>query len=311
MSDLVIHDVGMRDGLQVEPTTVPIDRKIAWIEQLIASGVDVVQAGSFVHPARVPQMADTDEVFRHFTAPGRPPMRTHLSALVLNEKGLERGFAAGARFFCMGVSASDTHSRKNTGMSTAEATERILGMAHAARDGGATVQLSVQSAFGCGYEGAVPERRVLQLVSRFVDAGFDTVSLADTAGHATPTHVRRLFGAILRAAPDAACACHFHDTYGFALANACAAIESGVRFFEAAFAGLGGCPFTAVAGGNLCTEDFAHLLQRSGMRRGIDLDALIGLAREAEEFFGRPLPGIVHRTGPIPALQALKLKAEA
>jgi hydroxymethylglutaryl-CoA lyase len=305
MSDLVIHDVGMRDGLQVEQAVVPTARKIVWIEQLIAAGVDVVQAGSFVHPGRVPQMADADEIFSHFAAAGRAPLRTHLSALVLNEKGLERGFAAGARFFCMGVSASDTHSRKNTGMSTAEATDRILAMAARAREGGATVQLSVQSAFGCGYEGVVPEARVLQLVTRFVDAGFFTISLADTAGHATPVQVRRLFGAILRATPDAACACHFHDTYGFALANACAAIEVGVRYFETAFAGLGGCPFTALAGGNLCTEDFLHLLERSGLRSGVDLDALIGLAREAEAFFGRPLPGVVHRTGRIPALQSL------
>lgn len=289
----------MRDGLQVEQAIVPTELKIRWIEQLVAAGVDVVQAGSFVNPRLVPQMADTDAVVRHFTAPGRAPVKTRLSALVLNEKGLERGLAAGVRFFCMGVSASDTHSRKNTGMSTVEATVRILGMANAAREAGATIQLSVQSAFGCGYEGIVPESRVLELVQRFVDAGFLTVSLADTAGHATPLQVRRLFGGILRRAPEAVCACHFHDTYGFALANASAALEEGVRFFESAVAGLGGCPFTALAGGNLCTEDFVHLLKRSGLQTGIDLDALIALARDAEQFFGRPLPGVVHRTGAI------------
>jgi hydroxymethylglutaryl-CoA lyase len=305
MSEVVLHEVGMRDGLQVEQAIVPAEQRVRWIERLIAAGVDIVQAGSFVNPKVVPQMADTDEVFRQLMLPERPALHARLSALVLNEKGLARGLAVGARFFCMGVSASDTHSRKNTGMSTAEAADRVLAMARTARGTGAAVQLSVQSAFGCGYEGAVPEARVLDLVARFIDAGFLTISLADTAGHGTPLQVRRLFTAIHRLAPDAACACHFHDTYGAAMANACAAIDAGVRTVEAAVGGLGGCPFTALAAGNLCTEDVVHLLQRSGLRSGIDLDALIAVANEAEQFFGRPLPGIVHRTGAIATSPAL------
>lgn len=296
---ILIHDVGMRDGLQVEQAVVPLETKIAWIERLLASGVDLIQAGSFVNPKVLPQMADTDAIFTHFASRGPSP-RVRLSALVLNEKGLERGLAAGVTYFCMGVSASDTHSRKNTGMSTAEAIERILAMAGRAREAGASVQLSVQSAFGCGYEGHVPGSRVLDIVKRFIGEGFLTISLADTAGHASPLQVRRLFGAILQMAPDVSCACHFHDTYGLAVANACAAMDVGVRSFEAAFAGMGGCPFTALAGGNLCTEDFVHLLQREGLRHDIDLDALIGVAKDAETFFGRTLPGVIHRTGAIP-----------
>ncbi len=297
MPEIILHEVGMRDGLQVEQLTVPTERKLAWIEQLVESGVDVIQVGSFVNPKVVPQMADTDALVKHFA--GRR-LQTRLSVLVLNEKGLERGLAAGADFFCMGVSASDTHSRKNTGMSTDEAITRVLGMARTAHEAGATVQLSVQSAFGCGFEGAIPLSRVLSLADRFLDAGFRTISLADTAGHATPPQVEALFHAILRAAPDAICACHFHDTYGLAMANAWAAMNVGVRSFETAFAGLGGCPFTALAGGNLCTEDFVHLLQRIGQRRDVSLDTLIEVAKEAEQVFDRPLPGIVHRTGPIP-----------
>lgn len=294
----------MRDGLQVEQAVVPLETKIAWVERLLASGVDLIQAGSFVNPTLVPQMADTDALFRHFAA--LPGARARLSALVLNEKGLARGLEAGAGYFCMGVSASDTHSRKNTGMGTEEAIVRVLAMARDARGAGAGVQLSVQSAFGCGYERHVPGSRVLEIAGRFLEDGFRAISLADTAGHASPLQVRRLFGAILHAAPDAACACHFHDTYGLAMANAAAAMEVGVRSFESAFAGLGGCPFTAVAGGNLCTEDFVHLLQREGLRHDVDLDALIGVAREAETFFGRALPGVIHRTGPIPATGGLK-----
>lgn len=297
MPEITLHDVGMRDGLQVEQASVPTERKLAWIEQLVKSGLDIIQVGSFVNPKVVPQMADTDAIVRHFA---RRRLQARLSVLVLNEKGLERGLAAGADYFCMGVSASDTHSRKNTGMSTDEAVTRVLGMARAANEAGATVQLSVQSAFGCGYEGAVPLSRVLALADRFLEAGFRTISLADTAGHATPPQVEALFDGILRAAPDAVCACHFHDTYGLAMANAWAAMNAGVRSFETAFAGLGGCPFTALAGGNLCTEDFVHLLQRIGQRRDVSLGALIEVAKEAEQFFDRPLPGIVHKTGPIP-----------
>jgi hydroxymethylglutaryl-CoA lyase len=297
MSDVIIHEVGMRDGLQVERAVVPTETKIAWIDRLVAARVDAVQVGSFVNPAVVPQMADTDAVFRHYA--GRRPPHTRLSALVLNEKGLERGLAAGVEDFCMGVSASDTHSRRNTGMSTTEALGRILRMARMAEDAGAAVQLSVQSAFGCGYEGAIPPERVLELAWNFLDAGFRTISLADTAGHATPAQVKMLFGALLRTADDAVYACHFHDTYGLAMANAAAALDAGVQSFEAAFAGLGGCPFTALAGGNLCTEDFVHLLQRMGRRPDIALDRILALAQDAEQFFDRPLPGVVHRTGPI------------
>jgi hydroxymethylglutaryl-CoA lyase len=242
-------------------------------------------------------MADTDAVFRHFTA--RRPL-PRLSALVLNEKGLDRGLAAGVDYFCMGVSASDTHSRRNTGMSTQEATGRILAMAHRAAEARAHVQLSVQSAFGCGYEGPVPPARVLAIARRFLEEGFRTISLADTAGHATPARVTALFEALMTAGPGAEYACHFHDTYGLAMANACAALDAGVGTFETAFGGLGGCPFTALAGGNLCTEDFVHMLQRAHLRTRVDLAALIDLAREAGVFFDRALPGVVHRTGPIP-----------
>ncbi len=294
----IIHDVGMRDGLQVEKAIVPIERKIDWIERLIASGVDVIQVGSFVNPAVVPQMADTDAIFRHFAS--RKPERTRLSALVLNEKGLDRGLAAGVDFFCMGVSASDTHSQKNTGMGTREGLSRILAIARRAVNAGATVQLSVQSAFGCGYEGPIPASRVLEIGGRFFEDGFRTISLADTAGHGTPPRVTALFEALMTAAPDAEYACHFHDTYGLAMANAWAALDAGVHSFEAAFGGLGGCPFTALAGGNLCTEDFVHLLQREHLRTHIRLPELVDLTRQAEAFFERPLPGIVHRTGPIP-----------
>jgi hydroxymethylglutaryl-CoA lyase len=302
MAELIIHDVGPRDGLQIEKTTVPTGQKIAWIDALIASGVDIVQVGSFVHKEKVPQMADTDALFMHYGQPDRKPARTQLSGLVLNEKGMERALACGVEYLCMGVSASDTHSRKNTGMSTAEATGRIIAMAKSARAAGTTVQVSVQSAFGCGFEGVVPETRVLDIAKRFVGEGLLTISLADTAGHAIPDQVDRVFTAVQGLDPGLECACHLHDTYGFGLANACAALRAGVRIFESAFAGLGGCPFTAVTGGNVCTEDFVHLLQRMGRRPDIKLDVLIELARDAARVFGRDMAGRLWKTGPVPTV---------
>ena len=298
MSDIILHEVGLRDGLQVENAVVPTARKIAWVDRLIDSGVDMIQLGSFVHREKVPQMADTDDLFEHFRA--RAQARPIFSGLVLNEKGLERGLTCGVRFFCMGVSASDTHSRKNTGMSTAEATDRIVATAKAAREAGASVQLSVQSAFGCGYEGIVPEERVLGIARRFVEAGLTTISLADTAGHGTPRQVERLFTAVRGLDPAIQCACHLHDTYGFGLANAYAALRAGVTCFEAAFAGLGGCPFTAVAGGNVCTEDLVHMLHRMGLAAHVSLEPILDVAHGAAEVLGRELPGRTMKTGVIP-----------
>ena len=300
MREVFIHEVGLRDGLQIEKSVASTDVKLRWIEKLAESGVDVIQVGSFVNPDRVPQMADTDLLFRELAHRPRAS-RPLLSALVLNEKGLHRGLDVGVEFFCMGVSASDTHSRKNTGMSTEEATNRIIAMARLAQQAGAKVQVSVQSAFGCGFEGVVPSDRVIEIVERFIESGLGQISLADTAGHAQPGQVRDLFGAIRDLAPDAELACHFHDTYGLAMANCYAALEAGVRWFESAFGGLGGCPFTALSGGNVSTEDLVHMLQRMRLVPDIRLQPIFDVVAEAEQLVGRTLPGVVHRTGVIPA----------
>ena len=300
MKGLLLHEVGLRDGLQMEKQVVPTEQKIAWAEALLGTGIDVLQLGSFVHPVKVPQMADTDRLFEHFTAPGRKPEGVTLSGLVLNEKGLDRGLACGVEMFCMGVSASETHSMKNTRMSVADATSRIVAMAKTALEAGKKVQVSVQSAFGCGYEGSVERAQVLSIVEAFHDAGLRNISLADTAGHATPEQVEALVGRVFALDPDVECACHFHNTYGLALANCYAARRAGVSSFEGSVAGLGGCPFTAVAGGNTCTEDLVHALQRAGERRDVDLAALLDVARDVARFFDRDMPGTVYRTGPIP-----------
>jgi hydroxymethylglutaryl-CoA lyase len=241
MNPILIHEVGPRDGLQAEAAVVPPEVKLAWIRRVAASGVDIVQVGSFVRGDKLPQMADTDELFRLLA---KESHRARLSALVLNEKGLERALEAGVPLICMGVSASETHSRKNTGMGTEEATGRIIATALEARRAGRKVQVSVQSAFGCGFEGAIGEARVLAIVAAYLEAGFTSISLADTAGHAHPAQVRRYVQKVLELDPAAEVTAHLHDTYGLGMANVYAALEAGARSLETSFGGLGGCPFT-------------------------------------------------------------------
>lgn len=297
MTPIFIHEVGPRDGLQAESILVPLEEKIHWIEGLSSAGVDIIQLGSFVNPEKVPQMADTDALFRHFSA--NKPAGVVFSGLVLNEKGLERGLACGVELFCMGVSASETHSRKNTGMSPDEALGRILAMAKEALRAGKKVQASVQSAFGCGFEGPIEREKVLAIVKAYLEAGIRNLSLADTAGHAQPQQVEELYSAIRALEPSVELACHFHNTYGLGLANCYAALSSGVTYFESAFGGLGGCPFTKLPAGNVSTEDLVHTLQRMGLRKDINLEALLAVARQVSAFFGRELPGFILKSGSI------------
>jgi hydroxymethylglutaryl-CoA lyase len=297
MEKITIHEVGLRDGLQAEKLTVPSEEKIRWIEALFTSGIQFIQIGSFVHPEKVPQMADTDALFTHFR--GKKPDHVTLSGLVLNERGLERGMACGVDLFCMGVSASDTHSQKNTGMTTSEAQARIIRMAEQALKAGKAVQASVQSAFGCGYEGPIPKERVLKIVASYLEAGIRNISLADTAGHAHPTQVEVLFEAIHQMDAGVTLACHFHNTYGLGLANCYAALNHGVSYFETAFGGLGGCPFTKLPAGNVCTEDLVHSFQRMGLCSEINLEALLEIARQVSTFFDRELPGFILKSGSI------------
>jgi hydroxymethylglutaryl-CoA lyase len=296
MKNILIHEVGPRDGLQVEQAVVPTEVKLDWIRRVADSGLDIVQVGSFMRSDRVPQMADTDELFRTL---GKESHHAMLSGLVLNEKGLERALEVGVPLICMGVSASETHSRKNTGMGTEEATRRIITTALEGKRAGRKVQVSVQSAFGCGFEGAISEARVLDIAAAYLEAGLTSISLADTAGHAHPAQVRRYVQKVLELDPAAEVTAHIHDTYGLGMASVYAAMEAGARAIETSFGGLGGCPFTRVAAGNVATEDLVHGLQRVGQRMDIDLAALISVAKDVAAHFGRELPGHVYKTGPI------------
>jgi hydroxymethylglutaryl-CoA lyase len=302
MKNIYIHEVGPRDGLQIEKQTVPTEIKIEWIKKLAETGIDIIQIGSFVNPKRMPQMADTDELFKYFTLPENKLNNVTLAGLVLNDKGLDRGLACGVDMFCMGVSASNTHSQKNTGMTTEDALVAITQMGKKAVEAGKKVQVSVQSAFGCGFEGKIPKENVLRIVEKYVEAGFKNISLADTAGHAFPSQVEDLYNDVFSIEKDLNMACHFHDTYGLGMANVYAAFKSGVTYFESSFAGLGGCPFTAVSSGNVCTEDMVYMFNRMGLRNDILLDRILNVTNLAQNVLNRQLPGIIHRTGKIPEI---------
>jgi hydroxymethylglutaryl-CoA lyase len=299
MNGVIIHEVGLRDGLQAEKIVVPKEEKIKWINTLMEAGVKIIQVGSFVHPIKVPQMADTDELFSYFAEAGNKPESVTLSGLILNERGMERALKCGVELFCVGISASETHSQKNTGMSRAEATNRIIAVVKEIQGTGKKVQASVQSAFGCGFEGPVAEDSVLRIIDKYLEIGVKNISLADTAGHAHPYQVEALFAKILERDNTVRLACHFHNTYGLGLANCFAAMRAGVIYLESAFGGLGGCPFTKLPSGNVSTEDLVHSLQRSELCMDLNLDKLIALAKQVGEFLGCELPGFVLKSGSI------------
>ena len=295
MTQIVIHEVGPRDGLQMEREVVPIETKEDWVRRTMECGVDIVQVGSFVHPVKVPQMADTDELIRRLV--GNKRAGVTIAGLALNERGVERGLECGVEMLCLGASASETHSLRNTGMATMDAMRRIIAAAEQAAAAGKKVQVSVQSAFGCGFEGPISEQRVLHMVGAYVEAGLFNISLADTAGHAHPAQVERLFEAVFDLDPNIECTCHFHNTYGLGMANIMAAMNAGVTSFETSFAGLGGCPFTKVAAGNVATEDFVNALQLEGLRRDVNLNELMGVASDVAKYFEREMPGCVYKAG--------------
>jgi hydroxymethylglutaryl-CoA lyase/(R)-citramalyl-CoA lyase len=283
---VTLCDVGPRDGLQNEPETLAPEERAALVRDLAAAGLPRVEAVSFVSPGRVPQMAGAEEVVASIG-----DVDAELSGLVLNERGWERLAATSLDRVNVTLAATETFNRRNGNATLAEATgrvERILAVA----DRPATATISV--AFGCPFEGDVDPGVVLALAERLVAAGAGEIVLADTIGVATPRPAARLVERAL--ALGAPVGGHFHDTRHTGVACAWAAIEAGATLLDASVGGLGGCPFAPRATGNVATEDVLYLLEREGVETGVDLDALIAVARGLEERLGRELPGRVYRT---------------
>lgn len=298
MNEIKIHSVGLRDGLQMEKTVVPFDKKLEWIDKLINSNIDIIQVGSFVHKEKVPQMADSDDLFIEINKK-YPNRKVIFSGLVLNEKGLERAINCGVDMVCFGASASETHSQKNTRMSVNEAVDRIIKIAQDTIKDGKMCQVSVQSAFGCGFEGDIDENKVYSIVDKYLDAGIRLISLADTAGYANPEQVKRMYTNIKAKANDIELACHFHNTFGMGIANNYAAYLAGAKYYESAFGGLGGCPFTKKATGNVATADLIEMFQNFGLIKNINNKEIIELEQNVSDYFERELPGYVYKVGNI------------
>jgi hydroxymethylglutaryl-CoA lyase len=289
-----VREVGPRDGLQNEPP-VPIARRIRLIDALSRTGLRRIEAASFVSSKAIPPMAGAEDVMAGITrAPG-----VVYSALVPNVRGAERALAARADEIQLVVSASETHNQKNVRRTVAESLVTAHELAALVHDAGVPVEAIVSTAFGCPYEGDVAPERVAQVAGHLVDAGADRLSFGDTTGMATPRRVDDLLDALAGAGIDTATVgLHFHDTRGTALANVLAALERGVVRFDASIGGLGGCPYAPGASGNAVTEDLVHMLEDLGVATGIDLDALIGCARLAQEIVGRELPSAMLHAGP-------------
>jgi len=292
-SQISVREVGPRDGLQNEQP-VPTPAKIELIDRLSATGVQRIEAVSFVRPDVIPQMADADEVWRRIHRADR----VRYSALVPNARGAVRALDCGLAEIEAVVSASDTHNRKNVNRSTAQSLDEIAEIIQLAHGRGASCQVIVSTAWGCPYEGDVPVDRVVAVAGRAIADGADSISFGDTTGMATPGRVQRLVGAFRSAQPDAQLNLHFHNTRGTGLANVLAALEMGVADFDASIGGLGGCPYAPGATGNIATEELVHMVEDMGVSTGIDLDALIDAAADAERIIGRVLPSQVLRAGP-------------
>ena len=292
MASVLLEDESLRDGLQVEKKILPLKAKISLSRLLVDAGVRRLQVGSFVHPKVVPQMADTDELIRIVMNENPGVLVT---GLVLNGKGLERAIQCGLTHLSMSSSASNTHSLKNVRRPAQEALNDMIGLIRNAAAAGIQVRAGVQCAFGCVYEGIVPEDKVLEMADAFAEAGARELNLADTTGIAHPLQVRRLIAKVKHAIPGMAISLHLHDTRGLGLANMMVAYEAGVEIFDVAAGGLGGCPFVAGASGNVPAEDAVNLFQQIGVDTGIDLDALCRVVDRYEELLGRPLPGRMNR----------------
>ena len=292
--DVRVYEVGPRDGLQNEATPIPTDAKLRFIELLADAGLREIEATSFVSPRAIPQLADADELMAALDR--RPGVR--YPVLVPNERGLVRAEAAGADAVCVFTAASEAFTAHNINMTIAESINAFRPVVERARERGWWTRGYVSTAFGCPYQGEVDEGAVVDVAQRLLELGVEELSIGDTIGVAVPGDVRRVVGALLREGIGRErLAMHFHDTRGTALANVTAALELGVRCFDASTGGTGGCPYAPGAAGNLATEDLVYLLDREGLRHGVDLDALLVAASHISSTLARPLGTKVGQAG--------------
>jgi isopropylmalate/homocitrate/citramalate synthase len=297
MADVSIVEVSPRDGLQNEKTLLSTTAKLELIRQLVAAGATRIEAVSFARPRLVPAMADAEAVMDGVPrAPG-----ISYAGLILNRRGLDRAVASGVDEVNFVVCVSDTFSRRNQNASTQESMRAAVDVVEAARDRGIFTTITLATAFGCPFEGEVAAAEVVKLAVEAARCGVDEIALADTIGVGVPTQVRHLVDAIRAGTGgQAQLRCHFHNTRNTGFANALAAVDAGVTVLDASAGGIGGCPFAPAATGNIATDDLVYLLERMGLRTGLDLTTLLPTAGFLSEHLGYEVPALLPRAGAFP-----------
>ena len=295
---IYINDVAVRDGFQIEKNFIPTETKIALIDALAETGIAKIEATSFVHPTLVPNMADAVDVLANI----KRVAGVTYSVLVPNLKGMERAvethkMRGKIEEINVVMSASETHNRANVNRACDESFADFAVMIRMAKEAGIRMNGTVSTSFGCPFEGYVPEERVLGFAKRYVDLGFDGVTLADTTGMANPAQVERLSAQAVKQFSDIELTLHFHNTRGMGLANVVAGIKAGIVHYDGSLAGLGGCPFAPGATGNICTEDMVNMLEDMGYDTGVDLDKLLAAAVKMPMVVGHDVAGQVMRAG--------------
>ncbi len=288
---VTLVEVGPRDGFQFEEKTVPTALKLEIIMRLVEAGFKHIQVASFVHPGKVPQMADAEKLFSALSGiPG-----TAFSALVLNMAGVERAISSSLTHIEVSISASNRHSLNNTGISADAALKMGLKMVALSKRHGMHVRAGIQCAFGSGYAETIFPDRIAAMAKDLVTAGADMLCLADTTGMATPLTVQQVLCSVRAAAVDLPIVLHLHDTRGLGLANVMAALSCGVSHFDTALAGMGGCPFIQGAAGNIATEDTLYLMSSLHVETGLNLSKISACSRDLEVFFDKRFPGKLYR----------------
>jgi hydroxymethylglutaryl-CoA lyase len=294
MTRLFFNDVVARDGFQIEPTFIPTDDKVALIDALSQCGFAKIEVTSFTSPKAIPMLRDAEEVMRRIQrVPG-----VEYTVLVPNLRGAERAFESRADEFNLVMSTSETHNRANLRM---DREKSVAALAEVIRfvDGRTPINVSLSTAFGCPMEGDVPQSVVEQYVQRFADLGVRGISICDTTGMAHPAQVSKMAEDLLRKCDSVQLTFHFHNTRGMGLANILAAVQSGITRFDGSLGGLGGCPYAPGASGNISSEDAIHMLDAMGYETGIDLDALLRIAKQLPQIVGHGVPGQVVKAGRI------------
>jgi hydroxymethylglutaryl-CoA lyase len=300
MTRLFFNDVVARDGFQIEPNFIPTDDKVALIDALSQCGFAKIEVTSFTSPKAIPMLRDAEEVMRRIQrVPG-----VEYTVLVPNLRGAERAFESRADEFNLVMSTSETHNRANLRM---DREKSIAGLTEVIRfvDGRTPINVSLSTAFGCPMEGDVSQSVVEQYVKRFADLGVRGISICDTTGMAHPAQVSKMAEDLLRQFDSVQLTFHFHNTRGMGLANILAAVQSGITRFDGSLGGLGGCPYAPGASGNISSEDAIHMLDAMGYETGIDLDALLAIAKQLPQIVGHGVPGQVLKAGRIHDLHPL------